>query len=172
MNDHQSIIKKNRIIYFLALALLVVVLFLFRYEVHDFVAPYPPYAQGDSMYNIYAGKYRWKLFGSRKPYGSWYDTGSFKKYIDVTLPGLINNMKGRSGYQWGVGFYFMRKKMSDGTKSWDFCILPTLRNSSPTDSTVLDFFDEANCDYYSRCAPKGGLSGNGNVGVDAGQLWP
>jgi hypothetical protein len=177
MNADQSIItKKNRIIYFLSLFLVIALLLLFRYQVHDlFALSPPPYAQGDSVYNIYQKSYRWKLFGSRKPYGTWYDTGSFKKYIDSTVPALISNMKGRKDYKWGVGFYYMRKKMPDGSKSWDFCMIPTLKGTVGNDTTVLDFFDDTNCYYYNRCnnGPlKGGISGSSYIGYDAGQLWP
>lgn len=117
----------------------------------------------------------------KKSRGIYYSPEGFKKYLD-SFDQLISNAASASTtankpkeLAWMLGFYWMLKEDEDGIYKHDFCMVPTLVDTSkPNSRIVYDYFDPANDNYYNHEHDNGIFTkpGGGTNPYNEGQLWP
>lgn len=97
----------------------------------------------------------------------WYDTSQIRSYLD-SFPSLVQNLKGKEGCKWVVGFYFVRKSVGDSPRL-NFYVIPTLVNVAT--NAPLDLYHS---DYRQFYAPKNrdfAVEDSG-LAANTGHLWP
>ncbi len=133
-----------------------------------FVDAMPP---KDAYSNIDDYRDSWTL--RKKTNVVWYKASDIKNYIDNIYPDLKSTLPAApTGYEWGVGFYTMRRPYPDvDSKSMlDFLVVPTLYNSTTND--LLDFRNTQHSMYYTRSGATSRTQYQDRIGYDAGHLYP
>jgi hypothetical protein len=170
----KDIKKANTTIAILLLLIVLSIIFylkiagVFDDKGHPFTEAMPPKEAYD---NIDDYRDSWTL--RPKTHVIWYKVTDLKYYIDSIYPDLKNTLPDSPrGYEWGVGFYPMRRPYpnTNSESRFDFLVVPTLFNSSTND--LLDFRNPKYSSYYTRSAPTGRTPYQDRIGYDAGHLYP
>jgi hypothetical protein len=179
MNNFIDLLKKHTIPFLIGGSV-----FLFMYVSLFSEGPSPdPDAQSQ------VARFRYKL-AFRRGHGLWYDTAAYRKFID-TFSNLVKyadnpqiDHSDPTKYHWVIGFYWTRRQdWRDNKVKYGYCMIPTLLQINGKDTTVLDYYDDAeNPDatkqHYNHkfdgTPIRHNLTDNDTINnaFDNGQLWP
>jgi hypothetical protein len=165
----KDIVKANRLIAVLGVLLLSsIILFLLIGGVFSRIPPFhDPVPNADANDQIDA--YRESITLRQKTKVIWYDADDVTSYLNNTYADWTKNFSAPTGYDWGIGFYTIRREV-DGESRLDFMIIPTLKKTDGPE--ILDFRDEEVFNrYYRRDVPIAGLCAD-CTGYDKGHIWP